>query len=191
MRSFLKSEFYNLSLFSGFALAVLFYRFHEAGTYSFKFLAWNLFLAWIPFLITLGIAETKSKIVAFLKLVFWLLFLPNAPYLITDMLHLHPRVEVPYWLDTFILFVFALNGILLFYASSRAVWQYFKNLHHNLPLFLMPLCFALCAYGVYLGRWLRFNSWDAVYHPFRLTHAMLSHTLNPVWLFLFVALQGT
>lgn len=186
MKTFLRSEFYNLSLLSSFALAVLLFRFHEAGSNNFNFLLWNLFLAWIPFLLTIGLDRTKYKVIVLVKILLWLLFLPNAPYLITDMLHLHPRMEAPYWLDTFILFVFAMNGILLFYASTRAVWNYIRSVHPYLALVLMPVCFALCGYGVYMGRWLRFNSWDAVHHPFRLTNALVAHTFNPVHTLLIV-----
>ena len=144
MKSFFNSEFYNLALFSAFSLLVLLFRFHEAGSYSFMFLVWNLLLAWIPFLVTIGLQQTRYKVVVVIKILIWLLFLPNAPYIITDMLHLHPRIEAPYWLDTFILFVFALNGILLFYASTRAVWNYMNGWHDKLPVILMPVCFARC-----------------------------------------------
>ncbi len=186
MKAFLKSETFNLAVFSSFAIGVLCYRFDQSENFNFKFLCWNLLLAWIPYLVTLGLDKTRSKIVVGLKLVFWLLFLPNAPYLITDMLHLHPRHESPYWLDTLILFVFAFNGMILFYASVRSVWSYFNALNWKFALFFMPLCLGLCSYGIYMGRWLRFNSWDAVHHPFRLTRTMFTHTFNDANLFLIV-----
>jgi uncharacterized membrane protein len=173
-----RTELINLAFFSLFAYVVLFYRLQKTDTLNFIYLAWNLVLAWVPYLVTLGLAETRYKLVAFLKIGLWLLFLPNAPYMITDMLHLHPRSEAPYWLDTFITFVFSFNGVLLFYVSTRAVWNYFQTLNRYLAMVIMPLCFILCGYGIYLGRWLRFNSWDAVHHPVRLTSSVMSHTFD-------------
>ncbi len=186
MKTFLKSETFNLAVFSGFALMVLCYRFKQSENFQFIFLCWNLLLAWIPYFVTRGLDKSQSKIIVALKLFLWLLFLPNAPYLITDMLHLHPRHESPYWLDTFILFVFAFNGMILFYASVRSVWTYFNALNWKFALFFMPICLGLCSYGIYMGRWLRFNSWDAVHHPFRLTRTMFTHTFNDANLFLIV-----
>jgi len=186
MKTFLKSEIFNLAVFSGFALTVLCYRFNQSENFQFIFLCWNLLLAWIPYLVTLNLEQTKLKIVVVFKLVVWLLFLPNAPYLITDMLHLHPRNNSPYWLDTTILFVFAFNGMILFYASVKPVWGYLNAFKKRFAIIFMPICFGLCSYGIYMGRWLRFNSWDAVHHPFRLTRTMFTHTFNDANLFLIV-----
>lgn len=179
MNKYFQSAGFNLLVFSSFALILLGYRMHEADNLKFIFLAWNLFLAWVPYVATLGLSASSRRYLIPLRLLLWLLFLPNAPYLITDMLHLHPRTDSPYWIDTFILFVFSLIGILLFYASSKAVWNYLQEIRPTLAYWVLPISFVLCGYGIYMGRWLRYNSWDAFQHPFRMSRFLLNHTFEP------------
>src|SRR5262245_29384853 len=95
--------------------------FRIARAYSFQHinLVWNLFLAWLPMLAALlayNLAKRPTRVGALLVLAcafFWLLFLPNAPYLITDIMHLQPHPVVPLWYDILLLVAFAWTGCFL------------------------------------------------------------------------------
>jgi len=87
------------------------------STHTFIFLIWNLFLAWIPYWISIlfaqGITKGRPWIISLLLLSTWLLFLPNAPYIITDLLHLRWRHPIPHWFDLMVIFIFAYTGLKL------------------------------------------------------------------------------
>ncbi len=142
---------------------------HSRG-YTFLFLAWNLLLAWIPYLLTrlLPILSRSQipNILTGLVLLLWLLFFPNAPYIVTDLLHLKPRALVPLWFDLLLLMSFAWTGLLLgiFSLLQLQKWvqqQTGKNHDAILAITLLPLC----AIGVYVGRFLRWNSWEVFTQP--------------------------
>src|SRR5688572_16462248 len=97
----------------GFTLFLLATRIVITGEPDYIFLAWNLFLAWIPFAISQHIKNVTARWKVFLLIGLWLLFLPNAPYIITDFLHLKLRPPAPYWYDILLLFSASLNGLLL------------------------------------------------------------------------------
>ena len=92
-----------------------------AGTNDYDNLAWNLFLAWVPFVIALGVYVLYGRGVSPLRLVpaalLWLVFLPNAPYLVTDFVYLGEFRDVPLWYDAVMLTTFAGVGILLGFLS--------------------------------------------------------------------------
>ncbi len=140
--------------------------------HQFVFLLWNLFLAWLPYLTALYIGSRVRSGRAWLTLVpallFWLFFLPNAPYLITDLKHLRPRPPVPFWFDIVLLFSSAVTGLML---GVMAVHEVHKALQHRISaqkahLFVAASIF-LSGFGIWLGRFQRFNSWDLVTQPWR------------------------
>ena len=141
---------------------------HYATT--FLFLLWNLFLAWIPYAISLVLERyhLKKNASTYLwpLLLMWLLFLPNAPYILTDLVHLRSRPPIPIWFDMIVFFAFAWTGLMLGLLSmlkvERIIQLYFKkNIKTAFPLIILPLC----AMGVYVGRFLRWNSWDVFQRP--------------------------
>src|SRR5919204_4969953 len=98
-------------------------RTHETGDPYFRFLAWNLILAWVPLLFALAAyvrALTREDATVFVLLVPWLLFFPNAPYLLTDFIHLGEG-PAPLWYDALMLSAFAWTGLLLGFASLYLV----------------------------------------------------------------------
>ena len=102
-----------------FTLFLLIIRIILSNELTYVFLAWNLFLAWIPFALSQTLGELKNRWKLFFLIGAWLLFLPNAPYIITDFLHLKQRAPVPYWYDI----------LLLFSASSMAsFWRFSLSL---------------------------------------------------------------
>lgn len=108
----------------------------------------------------------------------WLLFFPNAPYIITDYVHIDYLGEdlIP-WFDFAIITFFALSGLLIALISLKQVVKFIEsNLFVNRKIFLIPV-FILTGYGIYLGRELRWNSWDAITRPFHLANDMV----NSLW----------
>ncbi len=147
------------------------------------YLVWNLFLAWIPFIITfkLNTARNKfstSKLILFSIL--WLLFLPNAPYIITDLIHLRLRDNIPLWYDATIIFLFAFHGLLLGIVSSLLIHEVIEKYTSKFIgwIFLIG-SFILAGYGIYLGRFLRWNSWDILLNPYSLVVESIQQLTNP------------
>lgn len=99
----------------------------------------------------------------------WLLFLPNAPYILTDLFHLKIRLPFPLWYDLVLLLSFALIGMIIFLKSLKDMFGVIKN--YVSPVYMTiitPVVFWMISFGLYLGRYLRFNSWNVVNHPFQL-----------------------
>lgn len=137
------------------------------GTTNLLFLIWNLFLAWIPYIISSFFIKKDTSIYKFtLFFIFWLLFFPNAPYLTTDTLHLVSSLPSSLLYDSLLLFFFGWIGLLLGMLSLFHIHQYLKNHLSNLisELFIFIICF-ISSFGVYLGRFERWNSWDIFINP--------------------------
>jgi uncharacterized membrane protein len=141
------------------------------GSHGYLFLLWNLFLAWIPFLVSLVIrrSEENARRPRFRLLllgVIWLLFYPNAPYILTDFVHLRPRGGSPFWFDMILIASFAWTGLLLGFASlylmQRLVEKYYG--WWKGWAFVVVVSF-LSSFGIYLGRFERWNSWDIARDP--------------------------
>ncbi len=156
-----------------FSLVLVAIRAAITGRIVFIFLPWNLFLAAIPFLITSGLQKYDSfsgkKWRLAIFLVAWILFIPNSFYIITDLFHLKPREESSRWFDLTLIFSFAWNGLLLGILSVRQMEKLFTQQFRfrQSILFIFPVMW-LIALGVYVGRFLRFNSWDIISNPFEL-----------------------
>jgi uncharacterized membrane protein len=151
-----------------------------SGELTYIFLAWNLFLAWIPFALSNRLDSLKTRWKIFLMTGLWLLFLPNAPYIITDFLHLKQRLPIPYWYDILLLFSAASNGLLLGLASLFTVEKFMAGRYGKKVSGLVILCsFFLCAFGIYIGRYLRWNSWDIIINPGEIATDILVRILNP------------
>ena len=163
-----------------FTVFLLIVRIVVSGQLTYAFLAWNLFLAWIPFAISQKITGVQNRWRILLLFGAWLLFLPNAPYIITDFLHLKPRWPIPYWYDILLLFSAALNGLLLGLVSLSTVEKFLAGRYGNRISGLLILCsFFLCAFGIYMGRYLRWNSWDIITNPGAIAGDVLERIFNP------------
>lgn len=162
-----KQLVYSFTLFS---VTLLTYRIIKSDGLSYIFLAWNLFLALIPWWISDYLKQKETLQLKHVPLMgAWLLFIPNSPYILTDLFHLKPRPYLPLWFDLVLVLSFALIGMLVFLKSLKDMFAILKA-HVSSMLFtlLIPVVFWLIAFGLYLGRYLRFNSWNVVNHPFRL-----------------------
>jgi uncharacterized membrane protein len=170
------------SLFSCLLVAA---RIFHTGSFAFVFMPWNLFLAWVPYRISSGLTRMDSRVGRVAGLIVWLLFIPNSFYILTDLYHLadgHRNSRVPEWFDLILILSFAWNGLLLGVMSTRQVERLLAPEASTVGrwVFLYPVMF-LNALGVYIGRYLRYNSWDIVANPVDLLGdiiRMLAHPLR-------------
>ncbi|HEY0756124.1 MAG TPA: DUF1361 domain-containing protein [Ktedonobacteraceae bacterium] len=166
-------------LFSVVTVGLLFARAKIFKQRVYKPMLFNLFLAWLP-MVCVGIA-TLAFLAAALKglsllwvtivlLGIWFVFFPNSTYLVTEFHHLRDeKADIPYWFDTIVILSLALCGLLLGSFSLLLV-------HQLLLIYLPgPLTWTIfIAYlflsnvGIYIGRFLRFNSWDVLTNPLKL-----------------------
>ncbi len=156
------------------------------GSLRYGFLLWNLFLAWVPYLLGLlilritipGTSRPRLRPGAVLLGLLWLLFYPNAPYILTDFIHViedtgnltlnHPLLagNALLWYDIILHAAFAFIGHLIGLISLAILYQTIEQLYHRwLAWLVVVLACGLGGYGIYLGRFERLNSWDILFVP--------------------------
>lgn len=149
------------------------------GNTSFIYILWNVFLASIPFLISsiLSLYTNKDNLIKpffIIGFILWFLFLPNAPYVITDFIHLGRIRAVPVMYDIFVLFSSAYVSLLMgLYSIAHMEKMMLLKFSKRITNILIFIIILFASFGVYLGRFLRFNSWD-----FFTSHSSL---LSTVW----------
>lgn len=153
--------------------------------WRFGFLVWNLFLAWVPFWLTSIAAHlhsrTGSKLLVIPVLSVWLLFFPNAPYIITDLLHIRNYGQNIIWFDSVLIFLFAFTGMIIGVQSLQKAHELFRRQFNAAWAWLLVLgCTLLSGFGIYLGRYCRLNSWDLFHDPFRLAGRVANQLDNPL-----------
>ncbi len=172
---------FSFLLFVG---GMLLLRIMYANSFRYIFLMWNLFLAWIPFQLSLVIssAAQKNKWIKYFLLAAWLLFFPNALYIITDLMHLgEGDSNAPLWFDAILLFTSSVTGLIMAFISLYYVEQYLrKNVKAKHVNKLVVAVLFLGSFGVYLGRFLRWNSWDILANPVSLLIEVSVRFTNPI-----------
>lgn len=157
-------------------------RIYLTGSPLFIFLVWNIFLAWIPFRLTQYLDATGKR--KYIKngalLMVWLLFFPNALYIITDLIHLGIDTTVPKWFDAILLFSAAIAGLMMAFISLFRVERYLAMsiARKWMPVLILFIIF-LGSFGVYLGRFLRWNSWDILSNPLQLLLSIGHRVVSP------------
>lgn len=183
---FLKSETDRLLTLSMlFSIMLVAASVLYSGKPLFLFLIWNLFLGYIPYAVSNWLMqhpewiEKKWRFSAVLLV--WILFIPNSFYIVTDIFHLRETYWVPLWLDLIVLVSFAWNGLLLGFISIRHMEKIMETKLFNGTIlkFTFPVIW-LNALGVYIGRYLRYNSWDFLTNPFALFRDIVSLIIHPV-----------
>ncbi len=171
----------TLTLFC-FALSI--FRFVYVDTKVFLFLNWNLFLASISWILTTVLVINprlrQSKICLFAILGVWLLFFPNAPYILTDLFHLRLNLAMPVWFDLMLILSFAWTGLLFGFLSLWDIEQFLNRfIKKKYTTFLSIIILFLGSFGIYIGRYLRWNSWDIISQPFSLVYDIGDRIINP------------
>lgn len=151
----------------GFTFLLILARFQFTGIHIFFFLLWNLFLAWIPLFFSYQLkVGAKYRIWNLLIFLGWLLFFPNSLYLVTDLVHLKQSSEAPEWFDIILLFSAVSNGLMMGYSSLIKIEIFLANYFRKSTVNLIVFgSFIISCFGVYLGRFLRWNSWDVLTKP--------------------------
>jgi uncharacterized membrane protein len=157
------------------------------GIDSYSNLVFNLGLAWIPFIAaTLAYITRHNRITFFLIMplctLVWLIFFPNAPYLLTDFQHLATTYgRAPVWFDVILLLWFAWTGLLLGIASLYLIQEIITDLFSPLLGWVFAIgVTSLSSIGIYLGRFLRWNSWDLLYDPIPIAKDMVAIMRHPI-----------
>jgi uncharacterized membrane protein len=153
---------------------------------AYTFLVYNLALAWIPlaFAVAAEVAgEWRSRVGAALTVVClagWLLFLPNAPYLMTDLMHLRMQHNQLFWMDLVALQAFAWTGLALGFVSLEMAQRVVARRVGVVASWIFAsAAMGLSAFGVYLGRFRRWNSWDVARDPFGLIADVTTMVFHP------------
>jgi uncharacterized membrane protein len=151
----------------------------------YSFLLWNLFLAWLPLLFAMLACELdrrgERRNWRFASLVAaWLVFFPNAPYIFTDVIHLTMTFYRHFWVDLSLVLLCALTGFVLGFVSLYLMQAVVARLFGR----VIGWCFiagvaGLAGFGIYLGRFLRFNSWDVFARPGQLSRSIGAWVANP------------
>jgi len=135
-------------------------------------LVWNLFLAWIPFILAylayvLSWRRTLMYVVIPVFAFLWLIFFPNAPYILTDLQHLGVSAsKVPLWYDVILLIWFSWTGMLLGVVSLSLMQEIIRRQLGRLPSWIFVFSVAaLTSVGLYVGRFIRLNTWDILQDP--------------------------
>ncbi|MEC8683477.1 MAG: DUF1361 domain-containing protein [Bacteroidota bacterium] len=195
MKDFIITKYDTLKYLFGallLCLCLLVFRIKTTHDFFGLFLIWNLFLAFVPLGIAWYLQHKKSHINSVLKyalLVLWLLFLPNAPYVITDLIHLAYSPLNWFIYDGITITAFAFLSLYFGFQSLIEVRKLFKPeiAEARLNIFTSGVL-ILCGFGIYLGRVVRFNSWDLITNPLDLFSTIGHYFINPienksVWLF--------
>jgi uncharacterized membrane protein len=151
------------------------------GRPAWRFLVWNLLLAWIPFSITVVVSlrERWGWITGTAAGMAWLLFLPNAPYLITDLVHV-ARLSNNQWSETLSVASFAFTGLMLGLTSLWLMHERLRN-RYGAAFGWLAIGASVCAtgFGVALGRFGRLNSWDILTRPRLLAADVIDRLVHP------------
>ena len=149
-------------------------------------LVWNLFLAWIPFMLAyFAHAVSWRRATLYLVILFiaflWLIFFPNAPYMLTDLQDLARRAsDAPLWYDVIIIIWSSWTGMLLgvisLYLMQDIIVRSFGRTAGWVFVFVIS---ALSSFGIYIGRFVRLNSWDILQNPGETAQEILGIIIDP------------
>ena len=172
-----------LLAFFAFIAAMIVVRFIYSGGHGFVFLVWNLFLAWIPFIISSIFKNItqSSKWKQLMVFMVWLIFFPNALYIVTDLMHLDMETNIPKWYDVLLLFTSSVTGLIMAFVSLLRMEKFLMHHFNSIKVHAMMIAILfLSSFGVYLGRFLRWNSWDIISNPVSLLYSIAQRFVSPL-----------
>ena len=178
----------QLPFIKGFTGSVLFgcllllTRIIKTDSLYYTFLVWNLFLACVPYGIALLLKISKPRrFVFWIGFSVWLVFLPNSPYILTDIQHIRWSTLSQIWFDVLLILSFAVNGLIVGFASLNLMQEQLKErFSKKTTHFIIYLILLLCGFGIYLGRVLRWNSWDILQNPMGILSDIAKRILFPI-----------
>jgi uncharacterized membrane protein len=175
-----------LTFASATCVALVIARISWTGNLRYSFLVWNLCLAWLPLILALLAAEkyqsASGRNWRFLGLAgAWLLFFPNAPYIFTDLIHLTTRSYGHFWVDLTLILFCAVTGLVLGFVSLYLMQAVVERMLGRWYSWLFVAAVAvLSGFGIYLGRIMRFNSWDVLFRPVQLYRGIGNSVADPL-----------
>ena len=178
----MKTNLVHLVLLSaGFTVSLILVRIFYSDSITYCFLIWNIFLGAIPLFVSSRLNNAIKKDLQWILLTAWLIFFPNALYIITDLIHLKERYPVPIWFDIILISSAVFNGLFFAYISLCQIELFLRSKFDNKKTGLILFLFLfLGSFGVYIGRFLRWNSWDVVVNPSGLAFEVIQHIINPL-----------
>jgi len=171
-----------LFLSISFTVVLLVARAWHTHTVAYTFYLWNLFLAIVPLWFSRQLARHATVDVKSIALISgWLLFFPNSPYVITDIFHFYQRPEMPLWYDLLLVFSATWNGMVAGFISLMQVDKFIApHTGRKVHAVLITVFMFAASCGIYLGRFLRFNSWDVVRKPRSLAEFAFEYAFQPL-----------
>lgn len=157
----------------------------DASNLRYSFLLWNLLLGWVPLIIAWWLVKRLKKTSWLLpsNLVLsaiWLVFLPNSFYLISDLIHLRATGEVGLLYDVVMFFAFTLNAYILGFISVFMIHeQLLRRIRRTDAHLFVTFVLLSSSFAIYLGRVLRWNSWDLLFSPFGILFDVSGRILEP------------
>ena len=147
-------------------------------------LNWDLFLAFIPWAIsTIAIFTPKFQNHRFIMAILfctWLLFFPNAPYVLTDLFYIRTRSRIPSWFDLVMLLSFAWTALLFGFFSLLDMEKILlKSINRKWISLIISGILFLSSFGIYIGKYLGYNSWDILRKPFGIISDIGEMVMNP------------
>jgi uncharacterized membrane protein len=175
-----------LGFASAISVVLVIARILWTGRSLYAFLIWNLFLAWLPLVFALLACDKYETDCRgnwrFLGLsAVWLLFFPNAPYIFTDLFHLTRQFFFQhFWVDMVLILLFAFTGLVLGFLSLYLMQSVVTRMFGRLVSWVFIGAVAILgSFGIYLGRFLRFNTWDVLVKPAALYHGIGDWMADP------------
>ena len=175
-----------LTFASGTCVAMVIARILWTGNVRCSFLVWNLFLAWLPLVFAVLAADEYQRASGrswrFLGLAgAWLAFFPNAPYICTDLIHVTTRYYGHFWVDLTLILLCAVTGLVLGFVSLYLMQSVVERMVGRLFSWLFIVAVAgLSGFGIFLGRVMRFNSWDVLFRPMQLYRGIGNWAADPL-----------
>jgi uncharacterized membrane protein len=192
LRNFFIRNRYNVAVFTllnaacGVCIALVAARVAYSDSSRHLGLVWNLFLAWIPFILAyIAHAISWRRIWLYLVIPFvaflWLIFYPNAPYMLTDLQDLaRMTFDAPLWYDVIIVVWFSwtamMLGVVSLYLMQDIVQRTFGRFVGWAFVFIISVA---SSFGIYLGRFVRLNSWDILQAPGETAMNILGLVIDP------------
>lgn len=170
---------------NGVGLLLFFVRVVGAENFRFWFLFWNLLLAAVPLVFSILLVRNLRKMrwmswqnvsLTFL----WLGFLPNSFYIATDLIHIHLTGEINILFDVVLFLSCIFNGYVLGFVSLYMVHrELLRHTSRERAHTAIALVLLACSFAIYLGRYLRWNTWDVLVHPVGILFDVSNRIINP------------